>query len=54
MNLRLAGTVLFCGSLYALGLTGIRALGVLTPFGGVAFLAGWASLAFTAFSLPAR
>lgn len=39
-----AGTVLFSGSLYALALTGVRALGAITPFGGVAFLAGWALL----------
>ena len=37
-----AGIVLFSGSLYALALTGARALGVVTPVGGVAFLAGWA------------
>ena len=37
-----AGTVLFSGSLYALALTGVRALGVVTPVGGVCFLLGWA------------
>ena len=42
------GTVLFSGSLYALALTGVRALGAVTPFGGVAFLAGWALLAWSA------
>ncbi len=35
------GTVLFSGSLYVLAVSGIRALGMVTPFGGVAFLAGW-------------
>lgn len=35
------GTVLFSGSLYALSLTGNRALGAITPLGGVAFIAGW-------------
>jgi uncharacterized membrane protein YgdD (TMEM256/DUF423 family) len=44
----LAGTVLFSGSLYALALTGVRALGTITPLGGVAFLAGWALLAWEA------
>ncbi len=39
-----AGTVLFSGSLYVLGLTGSRALVLLTPVGGLAFLVGWASL----------
>lgn len=37
----LAGILLFSGSLYALALTGVRSLGMVTPFGGVAFLAGW-------------
>jgi uncharacterized membrane protein YgdD (TMEM256/DUF423 family) len=43
-----AGTLLFSGSLYALALTGIRAFGAITPIGGVAFLAGWAMLAWSA------
>jgi uncharacterized membrane protein YgdD (TMEM256/DUF423 family) len=43
----IAGVVLFSGSLYALALTGVRGLGAITPFGGVAFLAGWATLAWT-------
>jgi len=43
-----AGILLFSGSLYALALTGIRGLGAVTPFGGVAFLAGWAALAWAA------
>jgi uncharacterized membrane protein YgdD (TMEM256/DUF423 family) len=43
-----AGTVLFSGSLYALSLTGIRWLGAITPVGGIAFLAGWLCLAWTA------
>lgn len=40
-----AGIVLFSGSLYALALTGVRALGAITPLGGLGFLAGWAMLA---------
>ncbi len=43
-----AGTVLFAGSLYAMTFTGVRALGAITPLGGVAFLVGWASLALAA------
>lgn len=35
------GIVLFSGSLYALVLTEIRILGIITPVGGVAFLWGW-------------
>lgn len=47
-GLFLAGTVLFSGSLYALALTGVRGLGLVTPFGGVAFVAGWIALALAA------
>ncbi|MDQ7064293.1 MAG: DUF423 domain-containing protein [candidate division KSB1 bacterium] len=36
-----AGIVLFSGSLYILALTGATVLGMITPFGGVAFIAGW-------------
>src|SRR5262249_52265064 len=36
-----AGTVLFSGSLYLLALTGQRALGAITPVGGLALLLGW-------------
>lgn len=42
------GTLLFSGSLYALVLSGVTRLGVVTPFGGLAFLAGWACLAVAA------
>ena len=37
----LVGTVLFSGSLYILALTGARALGAVTPLGGLCFLLGW-------------
>jgi uncharacterized membrane protein YgdD (TMEM256/DUF423 family) len=39
------GILLFSGSLYLLAVTGIRWLGVVTPFGGAALLAGWLLLA---------
>jgi uncharacterized membrane protein YgdD (TMEM256/DUF423 family) len=42
------GVLLFTGSLWTMTLTGVRALGAVTPFGGVAFLAGWVALATTA------
>jgi len=48
------GIVLFSGSLYALALTGVRGLGAITPLGGLAFLAGWALLAWGAFSVANR
>jgi uncharacterized membrane protein YgdD (TMEM256/DUF423 family) len=43
------GILIFSGSLYALCLTGVRALGAVTPLGGLAFLAGWAWLVFRTF-----
>jgi uncharacterized membrane protein YgdD (TMEM256/DUF423 family) len=36
-----AGIALFSGSLYIAGLSGLSWIGAITPFGGVAFLAGW-------------
>ncbi len=42
----IVGTLLFSGSLYALALSGLRVLGAITPFGGLAFLAGWLILAW--------
>jgi uncharacterized membrane protein YgdD (TMEM256/DUF423 family) len=44
----LAGTLLFSGSLYALAFGAPRLAGVVTPFGGLAFMAGWAVLAWAA------
>ena len=46
--LLVVGTLLFSGSLYALVLTGVRGLGWLTPFGGIAFMLGWLLLAWAA------
>ncbi len=42
----LFGIVLFSGSLYLLALTGVKWWGAVTPFGGLAFLLGWAWLAY--------
>lgn len=41
----LAGIVLFSGSLYLLSVTGVRALGAITPVGGLCFIVGWLLLA---------
>src|SRR5262245_7315493 len=38
----IVGIIVFSGSLYLLSTTGVRWLGAVTPFGGLAFLAGWA------------
>lgn len=43
-----AGTVLFCGSLYALVATDAGAWGAVAPVGGVLLVAGWSVLAWTA------
>jgi len=42
------GIVLFSGSLYALAISGVRNLGAVTPFGGIAFIIGWVVLAYEA------
>jgi uncharacterized membrane protein YgdD (TMEM256/DUF423 family) len=48
----MAGILLFSGSLYLLALTGITMLGVVTPLGGLCFIAGWGLLAWDAFKGP--
>ncbi|MDD2048016.1 DUF423 domain-containing protein [Pseudomonas putida] len=45
------GIVLFSGSLYLLTLSGIGKLGIITPIGGLAFLAGWLCLGLAAWRL---
>ena len=47
----LAGTLLFSGSLYVLAFTGVTALGMITPLGGLSFVAGWIALALAALKL---
>jgi uncharacterized membrane protein YgdD (TMEM256/DUF423 family) len=43
------GGAVFSISLYVLALTGVRWLGAVTPFGGLAMMAGWLTLAYAAF-----
>ncbi len=43
----LAGVLLFSGSLYLLAVTGVKRWGMVTPVGGLAFLAGWVLLFFS-------
>ncbi|WP_434767017.1 DUF423 domain-containing protein [Pseudomonas triticicola] len=45
------GILLFSGSLYLLTMTGISKLGIITPFGGLAFLIGWVCLGLAAWRL---
>ncbi|MEB3225149.1 MAG: DUF423 domain-containing protein [Synechococcus sp.] len=47
----LVGIVLFSGSLYGLGLSGVKILGAITPLGGAAFLIGWGCLAIAGWGL---
>lgn len=42
------GAIIFSGSLYAMALGAPRAFGVITPLGGVSFLAGWALIVIAA------
>lgn len=53
----LAGIVLFSGSLYVLTIAGPRWLGIpwglVTPFGGAAFIVGWIALALAAWPTKA-
>ena len=49
-GLFIVGIILFSGSLYLLAVTGTRWLGAITPLGGLAFIAGWAALAWTAWT----
>lgn len=48
-----AGTLLFSGSLYLVAVTGVRGLGAITPFGGLAFMLGWLALAWAAWTARA-
>lgn len=50
----LVGTLLFSGSLYALAFGAPRILGMVTPFGGLCFLAGWLLLAWRAGTIADR
>jgi uncharacterized membrane protein YgdD (TMEM256/DUF423 family) len=47
-NLLFIGIVLFSGSLYCLTLFDLPKLGMITPFGGMAFILGWLCLAVSA------
>jgi len=49
-RLFLTGITIFSGSLYALAITETRWLGAITPFGGLAMIAGWICVALSASS----
>jgi uncharacterized membrane protein YgdD (TMEM256/DUF423 family) len=48
--LMFAGIVIFSGSLYVLAIFKIKWLGMITPFGGMAFLTAWLLLMLFAFN----
>lgn len=52
-GLMLGGVLVFSGSLYLLTLSGVRALGAITPVGGVLMIAAWAVLALAAWRAAA-
>jgi uncharacterized membrane protein YgdD (TMEM256/DUF423 family) len=41
-----AGVLIFCGSLYILAVSGVKALGAITPIGGLLFIVAWLVLGF--------
>ena len=48
----ISGVLVFSGSLYILALSGVRAWGAVTPFGGLLLLAGWIFLMLSALRKP--
>lgn len=44
-TLLILGIVLFSGSLYIISLSGVKGIGIITPIGGLSFVAGWICLA---------
>jgi len=50
-GLFVVGILLFSGSLYLLTLSGVGRLGMITPIGGMSFLAGWLCLGLAGWRL---
>ncbi|MDQ0158057.1 DUF423 domain-containing protein [Alkalibacillus salilacus] len=42
----IVGILIFSGSLYIYSLSGLKVFGMITPIGGLAFLVGWAIVAY--------
>ena len=51
--LLVAGTVLFCGGIYATSLGAPAAIGLAAPVGGIAFMAAWLLVAWGAWQMTA-
>lgn len=49
--LMFAGILVFSGSLYVLSLSGLRWLGMITPLGGLSFMAAWGLVALALFRI---
>jgi len=45
-RLFIGGIAIFSGTLYIMGITGVKWLGAITPIGGLLLLCGWLALAF--------
>lgn len=54
LKLLTAGLVIFSGTLYLLCLTGVGWLGAITPIGGLLMIAGWLTLAWSAWQQSPR
>ncbi|RTR05576.1 DUF423 domain-containing protein [Halomonas nitroreducens] len=52
LGLWAVGMLLFSGSLYALALSGLGRLGLVTPLGGVLLIGGWLALASCVLRAP--
>jgi uncharacterized membrane protein YgdD (TMEM256/DUF423 family) len=48
-TLMFVGMILFSGSLYALSLSNITKIAIITPFGGVFMIAGWVAILISFF-----
>jgi uncharacterized membrane protein YgdD (TMEM256/DUF423 family) len=46
--LLLSGILLFSGSLYAMAISGVRTLGMITPIGGLCWLVAWGAVCWAA------
>lgn len=47
----IVGITLFSGSLYLMALTDVTKFGIITPLGGVSFIAGWLSFCWMVWGL---
>jgi len=47
----IGGTLIFCGALYTLSLTGFSKLGAVAPIGGLLLIVGWVCLLLAALKL---